>query len=185
MHLGVRIGVTTSAGVPVALIVLALSGILLLTGCGPGPLKEGNKVSPTEAHESVYTALSDAITFFNLPDTWTPPYGNPPDDCAVNGHPGVSFVEIQQGPGPGSEQARDALAKNLVTHLEKQGYSAYTAERNPTDPVLRVYANSGAVEKFHAYIAPDFISIQAVSWCVTGTDPDTSTPPAPTPTGAP
>ena len=170
---------------PRALTVLALTGILLLTGCGPAPLKEGNTETPTEAHQSVYEALSDAITFFNLPGTWSPANRNTPEDCMVNEHPGVLFVEIQQGPGPGSEQARDALAKNLVTHLEKQGYSAYIAERNPTDPVLSVYANSGAVEKFSAYIAPDFISIQAVSWCVTGTGPDTSTPPAQTPTPTP
>ena len=167
-----------------ALTVLALACLLLLTGCGSGPLKEGNTVTPTQAKADVRAVLDDAVTFLGGPTDWSPnqDQNNPGVECTVQDHHGRYYYWDRQGPGPGSEQARDDLAKSLVTRLEKQGYTAYIAERNPQDPNLRVYANSGRVEKFHAYIAPDFISIRAQSWCVTGTDTPT---PSTTPTRAP
>ena len=167
-----------------AFLVLALTGALLLTGCGPGPLKEGNTVTPTQAKADVRAVLDDAVTFLGGPSGWSPGHDdNPFLDCTVQGHPGHYIYWDRQGPGPGSEQARDALAKSLLARLEGQGYTAYIAERNPKDPRVRVYANSGRVEGFSAYISPDYISIEAQSWCVTGTD--TPTPSAQTPTPTP
>ena len=116
-----------------ALTVLALACLLLLTGCGSGPLKEGNTVTPTQAKADVRAVLDDAVTFLGGPTDWSPnqDQNNPGVECTVQDHHGRYYYWDRQGPGPGSEQARDDLAKSLVTRLEKQGYTAYIAERNP------------------------------------------------------
>lgn len=132
--------------------------------------------TPAEAQQITRAMLDDTISFFGGPEGWTTRSPEPADSCTVQGHEGVSYYWIQQGPGTGSDAARDDSAKRLVERLKAQGYTAYIAKGKPNDPLARVYADGGAVADFSAYISAEYINIRAESWCVTGTDT-----PAPTP----
>jgi len=156
-----------------AVAAAALVIVLALTGC-QAPLAKGNQVSPAEAKQDTIRMLDDTIAFIGG-DDWSPRLDNPFQPCTVKGHKGQYTYWIQQRAWDITPEARDQLAERLQTWLKEQGYTTWTGERNPNDPMVYVYAENGAVEGFSAYIAPNGISIQADSWCVTGTDTPTPT----------
>lgn len=158
------------------LVLTCVIVLVFLTGCAPTPLSEGNRVSPTEARNETSQMMNDTIKFLGGPTGWSDRDNNPFLDCTVSGQPGHYTYGDQQGPGPGTPTARDQTVTALRSWLEKRGFTTRMGEHTPPDDMRYLYAKNGTVEKFSAYISPDFIGIETVSWCVTGSDSPTPTP---------